>query len=106
MCQYQPRRPEWPAPDHLLERIALDQPGKAGAWCAAVPACSATGDWPSGRAAASEMSRVKARRVWENRAYVRELLGQRQPGFAAALALAEQYFSCLSGRERRRGPAR
>jgi hypothetical protein len=52
------------------------------------------------------MSRVKARRVWENRAYVRELLGQRQPGFAAALAFAEQYFSCLSGRERRRGSAR
>jgi hypothetical protein len=49
------------------------------------------------------MSRVKAQRAWENSAYVRKLLGQRQPEFAAALAFAEQYFSCLSGRERRRG---
>jgi hypothetical protein len=101
MCQHQPRRPEWPAP----ERIAADQPGKAAA-CATVPACSTTGDWPPGRAAASQMSWVKAQRARENSAYVRKLLGQRQPGFAAALAFAEQYFSCLSGRERRQGSAR
>jgi predicted transcriptional regulator len=54
----------------------------------------------------TEVSRVKAQRAWENSAYVRRLLGQRQPGFAAALAFAEQYFSCLCGPERRRGPAR
>ena len=105
MCQYHPRRSEWPAPDHLATRIAANQPGKAGAWCATVPACSATRDWPPDRAAASEMSRVKAQRARENSAYVRKLLGQRQPEFAATLAFAEQYFSCLSGRERQRGPA-
>jgi hypothetical protein len=44
------------------------------------------------------MSRVKAQRARENSAYVRKLLRQRQPEFAAALAFAEQYFSCLSGR--------
>src|SRR5690242_21597774 len=48
------------------------------------------------------MSRVKAQRARENSAYVRKLLGQRQPEFAAALAFAEQYCSCLSGREMRR----
>ena len=95
MCQHQPWRPEWPAPDHLAERIAAYKPGKAGA-CATVPACSTTGGWPPGRAAASQMSWVKAQRARENSAYVRKLLGQRQPGFAAALAFAEQYFSCLS----------
>ena len=105
MCQHQPRRSEWPEPDHLATRIAANQPGKAGAWCATVPACSATRDWPPDRAAASEMSRVKAQRARENSAYVRKLLRQREPEFAAALAFAEQYFSCLSGRERRRGPA-
>jgi hypothetical protein len=104
MCQHQPRRPVRPAPDHLAERIAADQPRKAGA-CATVPPCSTTGDWPPGQAA-SQMSRVKAQRARDNSAYVRKLLGQRQPGFAAALAFAEQYFSCLSGRERRRGSAR
>ena len=105
MCQYQPRRSEWSAPDHLATRIGANRPGKAGAWCATVPACSATRDWPPDRAAASEMSRVKPQRARENSAYVRKLLGQRQPEFAAALAFAEQYFSCLSGWERRRGPA-
>lgn len=106
MCQHQPRRPEWSAPDHLAKRIVADQLEKAGVWCATVPACSTKGNWPPGRAAASQMSRVKAQRARENSAYVRKLLGQRQPGFAAALAFAEQYFSCLSGRERRRGAAR
>ena len=105
MSQHQLQRPEWPVPDHLMARIAADQPGKAGAWCATVPACSPTGDWPSDRAAASEMSRVKAQRARENSAYVRKLLGQRQPGFAAALDLAEQYLSSLSLRERRRRSA-
>jgi hypothetical protein len=105
MCPYQPRRSEWPVPDHLATWIVANQPGKAGAWCATVPACSATRDWPPDRAAANEMSRVKAQRARENSAYVRKRLGQRQPEFAAALAFAEQYFSCLSGRERRRGPA-
>jgi hypothetical protein len=62
--------------------------------------------WPPGRAAAGQMPWVKARRARENSAYVRALLGQRQPGFAAALALAGQYVWCLCGWERRRGPAR
>ena len=105
MCQYQPQRSEWPAPDHLATRIAANQPGKAGAWYATVSACSATRDWPPDRAAASEMSRVKAQRARVNSACVRRLLEQRQPGFAAALAFAEQYFSCFSGWERRWGPA-
>ena len=104
MCQHQPRRPEWPTPDHLAERITADQPGKAGA-CATVTACSTTGDWPPSRAAASQMSWVKAQRARENSAYVRKLLGQRQPEFAAALAFAEQYFSCLMAGERRQGSA-
>ena len=59
---------------------------------------------PPDRAAASEMS-GESQRARENSAYVRRLLGQRQPEFAAALAFAGQYFSCLSGRERRPGPA-
>jgi hypothetical protein len=37
---------------------------------------------------------VKSQRAEENRAYVRGLLWQRQPGFAAALALAEQRALC------------
>lgn len=36
------------------------------------------------------MSPVKAQRARENRAYVRMLLRERQPAFAAALAFAEQ----------------
>ena len=44
----------------------------------------------------SQMSLVRAERAEENRAYVRKLLRQRQPAFAAALAAAEQYFSCLA----------
>ena len=42
----------------------------------------------------SQMSLVRAERAEENRAYVRKLLWQRQPAFAAALAAAERYFSC------------
>jgi hypothetical protein len=105
MCQHQPgarsgrRRTTWWNGSRRIK------PGKAGG-CAAAPACSATGDWPPGRAAASQMSWVKAQRARENSAYVRKLLGQRQPEFAAALAFAEQYFSCLLAGERRRGSAR
>jgi hypothetical protein len=40
------------------------------------------------------MSAVKAQRAEENKGYVRMLLRQRQPAFAAALASAERYFSC------------
>ena len=47
------------------------------------------------RATVSQMSRVKAQRARENSAYVRKLLTQRQPEFAAALDRAEQYFSCV-----------
>ena len=45
----------------------------------------------------SQMSRGKAQRAQENSAYVRKLLRQRQPEFAAALTSAEQYFSRLAG---------
>ena len=49
------------------------------------------------------MSPVKAQRARENRAYVRMLLRERQPAFAAALAFAEQYaVSCLPGRQQNR----
>lgn len=105
MCQHQPatrsgrRRTTW---RNGSRRIKL---GNAGG-CATAPACSTTGDWPPGRAAASQRSWVKAQRARENSAYVRKLLGQRQPGFAAALAFAEQYVSCLLAGERRRGSAR
>lgn len=44
--------------------------------------------------AMSYVSVVKAQRAQRNRAYVRELLGQRQPAFAAALESAERYLSC------------
>ena len=37
---------------------------------------------------------AKAKRAKENRAYVRMLLWQREPSWAAALALAERDFSC------------
>src|SRR6266567_8265642 len=40
------------------------------------------------------MSSQKAQQARENRAYVRMLLRQRQPAFAAALSSAEQYVSC------------
>jgi hypothetical protein len=39
-------------------------------------------------------SRAKAQRAKENRSYVRELLRERQPAFAAILATAEADFSC------------
>jgi hypothetical protein len=44
--------------------------------------------------AMSQVSLVKAERARQNRAYVRGLLRRRQPGFAAALASAEQHLSC------------
>ena len=43
----------------------------------------------------SQMPPAKAQRARENSAYVRELLRRRQPGFAAALASAEQCLSHL-----------
>lgn len=43
----------------------------------------------------SQMPPAKAQRARENSAYVRELLRRRQPGFAAALASAEQYLAYL-----------
>jgi len=42
----------------------------------------------------SQVSMVKAERARQNRAHVRGLLTRRQPGFAAALASAEQHLSC------------
>ena len=54
------------------------------------------------------MSSRKDQQARENRAYVRMLLRQRQPAFAAALSSAEQYvlcpvdpFSCSAGPGRR-----
>lgn len=44
--------------------------------------------------AMSDVSVVKAQRAQRNRAYVRELLRQRQPAFADALESAERYLSC------------
>lgn len=46
----------------------------------------------------SYASVVKAQRAQRNRAYVRELLRQRQPALAAALESAEQYLSCALAR--------
>jgi hypothetical protein len=45
------------------------------------------------RKAVSRAARLKARRAAENGAYVRKLLRQRQPEFAATLAAAEKYVS-------------
>jgi hypothetical protein len=42
--------------------------------------------------AVSRTSRLKAQRASENGAYVRKLLRQRQPEFAATLAAAESMF--------------
>jgi hypothetical protein len=50
--------------------------------------------WPPEQPAMSQVSLVKAERARQNRAYVRGLLTRRQPGFAAALASAEQHLSC------------
>ena len=49
----------------------------------------------------SQISSVTAQRAEENRAYLRMLLWERQPAFAAALASAEQYLSCLACQGRR-----
>jgi hypothetical protein len=50
---------------------------------------------PDGRVISPEpTSWAKAHRTHENRAYVRRLLWKRDPAFAAALATAEQDFSC------------
>ena len=53
------------------------------------------------------MSSRKAQQARENRAYVRMLLLQRQPAFAAALSSAEQYASCPADpSSRSAGPGR
>ena len=52
------------------------------------------------QAAMSQMSPVNVERARQNRAYVRELLIQRQPEFAAALASAEQHLSCCAVQSR------
>jgi hypothetical protein len=65
-----------------------------------VPAsASASGLWhrPPDRAALSQMSQVKAQQAVENSAYVRKLLSQREPEFAAALAGAVLYISSCFG---------
>jgi hypothetical protein len=40
---------------------------------------------------------AQSERAEENSAYVRRLLWERQPGFAAALASVEHSFSCPAG---------
>ena len=55
---------------------------------------SASWPWPPELTAMSRTSLTKGQRARENNAYVRTLLWQRQPELAAALAAAEQYFSC------------
>lgn len=104
MCQHQPRPQEWLPPDALAARITGDQPGRPET---AVQQCQpvSTRDRAADLAAVNLMSRVKARRARENRAYVRKLLRQREPEFADALASAEQDLSCLLDRERQRGSA-
>ena len=42
----------------------------------------------------SQVSLARAWRAERNSAYVRQLLLQREPAFAAELAYAEQHFSC------------
>lgn len=54
----------------------------------------ATATVPPDQTAMSQMSSVKAERARRNRAYVRLLLWQRQPRFAAVLASAELDLSC------------
>jgi hypothetical protein len=61
--------------------------------CAVVPGHCRTHNRLKGHVM-SYASVVKAQRAQRNRAYVRELLRQRQPAFAAALESAEQYLSC------------
>lgn len=56
---------------------------------AAIPAMAT---W--GQTMTLKTSWARAERAQENRAYVSELLWKRQPAFAAALAAAEQDFSC------------
>jgi len=65
-------------------------------WLPTLRARNGPDQWPRRpeQAAVSQMSVVKAERARQNRAYVRELLRQRQPGFAVALASAEQDLSC------------
>jgi hypothetical protein len=82
MCDHQPWCPEWSAPDHLAAQIMADQPQRA--------LCP----WPPEPVTMSWTAQAKARRAQKNRDYVRKLLSQRQPEFAAALAFAEQELTC------------
>jgi hypothetical protein len=51
----------------------------------------------------SQTTAARAQRARKNSAYVRMLLRQRQPAFAAALAAAEQYaVFCLPSEQRDR----
>ena len=63
---YHPKCREWHAPDHQA------------------------------RATVGQTSLLKAERARQNRAYVRKLLQERQPEFAAALAAVERSFSCAA----------
>jgi hypothetical protein len=131
MCRHQHRCPEWPAPDHFAARIVADQPGQGWSLlcsgvivsgdrgdllrhgCAVVPGhCQRADLMTHNRLKGHDMSYasvVKAQRARRNRAYVRELLRQRQPAFAAALTSAELYLSCalaqrgIAGTRRRAG---
>jgi hypothetical protein len=74
----------------------------AGSSSQPAPHWPASWPWPPGGAAARQSSMAKSERARENRAYVRRLLMQRQPEFAAALASAEQAFPCPDGAGERR----
>lgn len=95
MCQHDPRCPEWLAPDRGAARVVAAQPSQGWSLlCNGVVAFDDGGQlFPDARA--SDQAR-------ENRAYVRRLLRQRQPKFAAALAAAERQFSCAPGPDERR----
>lgn len=74
----------------------------AGSSSQPAPYWPAPWPWPPEGAAARQSSMAKSERARENRAYVRRLLMQRQPEFAAALASAEHAFPCPDGPGERR----
>ncbi len=60
-------------------------------------------EWRAGHVpSARHIPLAKSERARENRAYVRRLLRERQPEFAAALASVEQRLSCPDGPGERR----
>jgi hypothetical protein len=59
--------------------------------CQHQPRCP---EWHASDRLAARIVADQPGRAEENRAYVRMLLRQRQPAFAAALASAERYVSC------------